>query len=185
MDFLFATIFIGLALAMDCLAVAFATGAHQRDNRIKAMLVLAVTFGFFQFGMTILGWLIGSEFASVISAYDHFVAAALLFIIGGKMVIEGVRDGREEPVNVFSLSTIIILAIATSIDALAIGISYAFLQISPVFPALVIGLIAAAISVIGVAAGGRAGSVLGHRVDIIGGFILFIIGLRILIEHMI
>jgi putative Mn2+ efflux pump MntP len=134
--------------------------------------------------MTLLGWLLGSGFASVISAYDHVVASSLLFLIGTKMIIDGIRDGRrEKPPDIFNLPTVILLALATSIDALAVGISFAFLLVSPVLPAVIIGIIAAVVSVTGVFAGGKAGKVLGRRVDIIGGAILILVGIRILAEH--
>ncbi|MDD1714671.1 MAG: manganese efflux pump MntP family protein [Methanoregulaceae archaeon] len=184
MNLLPSLVLIGLALAMDCLAVSFTIGACQRTRKLEAALILGLMFGLFQAGMTLLGWLLGSGFASSISAYDHVVASALLFLIGAKMIIDGIRDGGgESPPDIFSLPTVILLAVATSIDALAIGISFAFLQVSPILPAVVIGVIAAGVSVIGVFAGGKAGRVLGRRVDIIGGVILILIGIRILVEH--
>jgi len=184
MDLFPSLVLIGLALGMDCLAVSFTIGACQKTRRLEAALILGLMFGLFQAGMTLLGWLLGSGFASFISAYDHVVASSLLFIIGAKMIIDGIRDGGGEKIpDIFSLPTVILLAVATSIDALAIGISFAFLQVPPVIPVVVIGIIAAGVSVIGVFAGGMAGRVLGHRVDIIGGAILVLIGIRILVDH--
>ena len=184
LDLLISFVLIGLALAMDCLAVSFTIGACQKTRKLEAALILGLWFGLFQGGMTLLGWFLGSGFASIISAYDHVVASALLFIIGAKMIIDGVRDGENErPPDIFNLPTVTLLAVATSIDALAVGISFAFLQFSPVLPAVIIGVIAAGVSVIGVFAGGKAGRVLGRRVDIIGGVILVLIGIRILVEH--
>jgi putative Mn2+ efflux pump MntP len=184
MDLFPSLVLIGLALAMDCLAVSFTIGACQKTRRLEAALILGLLFGLFQAGMTLLGWLLGSGFASFISAYDHVVASALLFIIGAKMIIEGIRDGGgEKTPDIFSLPAVILLAVATSIDALAVGISFAFLQVSPVIPAAIIGVIAAGVSFIGVFAGGKAGRVLGRRVDILGGAILVLIGVRILVEH--
>ncbi len=96
MDLIFTSVLIGIGLAMDCLAVSFAVGAHQKTSRIRAAFILALFFGGFQGGMTLLGWLAGTGFADAISSYDHWVAAGLLFIIGGKMIIDGIKDGHEE-----------------------------------------------------------------------------------------
>jgi putative Mn2+ efflux pump MntP len=184
MDLFPSLVLIGLALAMDCLAVSFTIGACRSTRRLEAALILGLIFGLFQAGMTLLGWLLGSGFASVISAYDHVVASSLLFLIGAKMIIDGIRDEKgENPPDIFSPSTVILLAVATSIDALAIGMSFAFLEVSPVLPAVIIGVIAAGVTIFGVFAGCRVGEILGRRVDIIGGAILILIGVRILIEH--
>lgn len=184
LDLLPPLVLIGLALAMDCLAVSFTFGACRSTRRLEAALILALMFGLFQAGMTLLGWLLGSGFASIISAYDQVVASFLLLLIGAKMIVDGIRNSRAgESSDIFSLATVILLAFATSIDALAVGTSFGFLQVSPVLPAVIIGVIAAGVSVIGVFSGCRVGEVLGHRVDIIGGVILIIIGIRILAEH--
>jgi len=184
MDILFSSVLIGIGLAMDCLAVSFAVGAHQKISRIKAALILALVFGGFQAGMTLLGWLIGTGFADIIAAYDHWVASGLLFIIGGKMAMEGIRDGHEEEApDIFNLIPVLILAIATSIDALAVGLSFAFLHIVPFIPAVIIGLISGVLSIAGVYSGGKIGHILGRRVDILGGVILILIGIKILLEH--
>ena len=186
MDLIFTSVLIGIGLAMDCLAVSFAVGAHQKTSRIRAAFILALFFGGFQGGMTLLGWLLGSGFADAIAAYDHWVAAGLLFIIGGKMIIDGIKDGHEEEApDVFNLVAVFILAVATSIDALAVGLSFSFLHIVPLIPALIIGLISAIFSVGGVYSGGKVGHILGKRVDILGGIILILIGVRILLEHLV
>lgn len=184
METLLTSTLIGLGLAMDCLAVSFATGANQRTTRIKAAIILAAFFGGFQFGMTILGWLLGTGFADIISTYDHWIAAGLLGIIGAKMLIEGVKGGEEEESpDVVHLIPVVTLAIATSIDALAVGISFAFLKVEPFIPAVIIGIVAAFVSVVGVYSGGKIGHILGKKVDILGGVILIAIGLKILLDH--
>ncbi len=184
MDILITSVLIGLGLAMDCMAVSFAAGANQRTARFTTAITLATFFGGFQCGMTILGWLLGNGFAEFISAYDHWIASGLLGIIGAKMLIEGVKDEKDEnPPDVLHLIPVVILAIATSIDALAVGIGFAFLQVNPLLPAVIIGLVAALISVIGVYFGGKAGHILGKKVDILGGTILIAIGLKILLDH--
>lgn len=183
METFITSILIGLGLSMDCLAVSFAAGANQRTARLKSAAILAAFFGGFQCGMTVLGWFLGTGFADLISAYDHWVAAGLLGIIGTKMLIEGLKGGDEEPPDVIHFIPVLVLAVATSIDALAVGFSFAFLQVEPFIPAVIIGFVAAFISVIGVYSGGKAGHLLGRKVDILGGVILIAIGLKILLDH--
>jgi putative Mn2+ efflux pump MntP len=176
MEILITSTLIGLGLAMDCLAVSFAAGANQRTARIKTAFILAIFFGGFQLGMTILGWVLGTGFADIISTYDHWIAAGLLGIIGIKMLFEGIHDGEEkEAPDVLHLIPVVTLAIATSIDALAVGISFAFLKVEPIIPAVIIGIVASLVSIIGVYSGGKAGHILGNRVDILGGIILIAI----------
>lgn len=184
MELFFTSILIGIGLAMDCLAVSFATGAHQKTSRARAALILALFFGGFQCGMTLLGWFLGTGFADIINAYDHWIASGLLFIIGGKMAYEGICDGHEEEApDIFNVLAIITLSIATSIDALAVGIGFAFLEIVPLIPALIIGLVSGIISVLGIYTGGKVGHIVGKRVDILGGVILILIGIKILLEN--
>ena len=177
---------IAIGLAMDCFPVPIAAGARMRAGRLRTAATLALFFGAFQAGMTLAGFFLAAGFSSVIDAYDHWVAAGLLFIIGGKMIAEGIRnDGEEEAPDILDIPAVTYLAIATSIDALAIGISLAFLNEPVFFPALVIGIVSAVFSVAGVALGGKLARVLGRRVDIAGGLILVLIGARILMEHMV
>ncbi|HOJ95359.1 MAG TPA: manganese efflux pump MntP family protein [Methanospirillum sp.] len=184
MDLLFTSVFIGIGLAMDCLAVSFAVGGHQKSSRLRAALILALFFGGFQSGMTLLGWLLGSGFADAIAAFDHWVAAGLLFIIGGKMILDGIKDGHEEEApDIFNLVAVLILAVATSIDALAVGLSFALLHITPLIPAFIIGLISGFFSIGGVFTGGKVGHLVGKRIDLLGGCILILIGVRIVLEH--
>lgn len=184
MDLLLTSFLIGIGLSMDCFAVAIAAGAHLRASRLKTAGILALFFGAFQAGMTLAGYLLASGFASLIADYDHWIAAFLLFIIGGKMLYEGVHEREEEEVpDVLNLSAVTVLAVATSIDALAVGISFAFLGMPVLSPAIIIGVVAALVSCAGVFLGGRLAHVLGRRADIAGGLILILIGLRILLEH--
>ncbi|HOX36227.1 MAG TPA: manganese efflux pump MntP family protein [Methanoregulaceae archaeon] len=186
MDLLLTSFLIGIGLSMDCLAVAIAAGAHLKVSRLKTAAILALFFGAFQAGMTLAGFFLASGFASLISDFDHWVAALMLFAIGGKMIYEGVHDGEEEEIpDVMNLAAVTYLAVATSIDALAVGISFAFLGMPVLSPAIIIGVVAALVSCAGVFLGGRLAHVLGRRADIAGGLILILIGLRILLEHMI
>jgi putative Mn2+ efflux pump MntP len=185
MEILLTSALIGIGLSMDCFAVAIAAGGYQKVSRLKTAVILAVFFGSFQTGMTLAGALVGSGFAHRISSYDHWIAAIMLFLIGGKMVMEGVRDGEEGGApDVVNILAVTYLAIATSIDALAVGISFAFLNMPVLVPALIIGAISAGVSWTGVFLGGKLGHLLGRRMDIIGGLILILIGIRILLEHM-
>lgn len=185
MDAVIESVLIGLGLAMDCFAVTLATGATASINRFKTATVLAATFGVFQGGMTIGGWLLGISFASFVNRYAPWIAFLLLAGIGVKMCIEGIRgdDGGERPSSLRA-GVVIGLAIATSIDALAVGISYALLGVDPVLPSLIIGAIASCISFTGVYAGMRLAPVLGTRVDIFGGVVLIAIGVKVLAEHL-
>ena len=185
MDAVIESVLIGLGLAMDCFAVTLATGATASINRFKTATVLAATFGVFQGGMTIGGWLLGISFASFVNRYAPWIAFVLLAGIGVKMCIEGVRgDDVEERPSSLRAGVVIGLAIATSIDALAVGISYALLGVDPVLPSLIIGAIASCISFTGVYASMRLAPVLGTRVDIFGGVVLIAIGVKVLAEHL-
>jgi putative Mn2+ efflux pump MntP len=182
MEQLFTSLLIGIGLAMDCFAVSLAAGAYSPAARFKVALVLASFFGFFQFGMCILGYGIGASFAELISAYDHWVACALLLAVGIKMIKEGLED-EESPLTSLRLGTVTVLAVATSIDALAVGISFAVLDLSPLTPAIIIGFVSLIFSVAGVYSGTRLERILGRKVDILGGAILILLGIWIVLGH--
>ncbi len=184
MGMLVTSALIGLGLAMDCFAVSLAVGATHHAARLKTALVIAGFFGFFQFGMALVGWGLGAGFANHIAAFDHWVAFILLVGIGVRMIIEGVR-GSEEGGITPTLAGVTGLAVATSIDSLAVGISFAFLGIFPLLPSVTIGLFSWALSFAGVFSGRQLQHLLGRRVDIIGGVILILIGIRVVLEHVI
>jgi putative Mn2+ efflux pump MntP len=139
----------------------------------------------FQTGMTLLGWVAGMWLTNLIAGFDHWVAFLLLAVIGGKMVIEGFEgDGEPEGVDVMELVPVVILSVATSIDALAVGMSFAFLQIGILVPSIIIGIVAFLLSFAGVMSGTRLASFLGKKTEILGGLILIAIGLKILLEHL-
>ena len=178
-------VLIGIGLSMDCFAVSLAIGTSTKAKLLNAALIIALCFGMFQTGMTLLGWAAGTHLAELIADYDHWVAFLLLAVIGIKMVIEGWRKEDEQaPVDVRQLVPVIILSVATSIDALAVGVSFAFLQVEILVPALIIGIVAFVFSFAGTLSGTQLASVLGNRVEIIGGVILLTIGLKILLEHL-
>ncbi|MCD6446939.1 MAG: manganese efflux pump [Candidatus Marinimicrobia bacterium] len=178
---------IAVALAMDAFAVSICYGCGLQKFNTKVMLWVAGTFALFQGGMTIIGWLGGSLFAEAIQAVDHFVAFGFLVIIGGKMIYEAFTGADEcyvvDPKKI-KVKRLLLLALATSIDALAVGLSFALLEMQVVVPALIITVVTLIFSMIGVAAGHGLKKVLGRKVEIIGGVILILIGIEILITHL-
>ena len=174
---------IAVGLAMDSLAVSISGGIVMRPFCMRQSLRLALTMGIFQGGMTLLGWLMGVSFSSYITAFDHWSAFILLGFLGGKMIYESFGE-EETTISSFSTKTLLTLGVATSIDALAVGVSMAFLKTSIYFPAFIIGFVTFALSLIGVISGYRFGKIKGINVELFGGIILIAIGVKILIEHL-
>lgn len=183
---LLTTALIGIGLSMDCFAVSLAIGTTTRTRLIYAAAIIAVCFGTFQTGMTIIGWGAGVSLIGLISAYDHWIAFILLTIVGGKMIWEGVwGDDDEAHIEIIRIVPVILLSLATSIDALAVGVSFGVLQTEVLIPALIIGIICFGISFAGVMLGERLEMLLGNKMEVIGGIILILIGIRVLFEHLI
>ena len=180
---LFTIILIAVGLSMDALAVSVAKGMSITSNKWKPALLLAGLFGGFQAMMPVIGWLLGLSFADLIMGVDHWIAFGLLAFIGGKMVLDGFNDKKEED-TCLTMPIALTLAVATSIDALMVGMSFAFLETSILLPIVIIGLITFVLSLLGFIFGSRLGNVFGSRIEIVGGIILIAIGLRILIEHL-
>ncbi|AGB03071.1 manganese efflux pump MntP [Methanoregula formicica] len=179
-------VLIGIALAMDCLAVSLAIGTSTKANLLKTALIIALCFGSFQAGMTLVGWAAGTGLTVFIAGFDHWVAFILLAVIGAKMIHEGLETGEEEEkISNLAFVPVMLLSFATSIDALAVGVSFAFLHMDVLMPALIIGIVAFIFSCAGVLSGIQLKSVLGKRIEIAGGLILIAIGLNILLSHMI
>ena len=174
---------IAVGLAMDSLAVSISGGIVMRPFCMRQSLRLALTMGIFQGGMTLLGWLMGVSFSSYITAFDHWIAFILLGFLGGKMIYESFGE-EETTISSFSTKTLLTLGVATSIDALAVGVSMAFLKTSIYFPAFIIGFVTFALSLIVVISGYRFGKIKGINVELFGGIILIAIGVKILIEHL-
>ena len=174
---------IAVGLAMDSLAVSISGGIVMRPFCMRQSLRLALTMGIFQGGMTLLGWLMGVSFSSYITAFDHWIAFILLGFLGGKMIYESFGE-EETTISSFSTKTLLTLGVATSIDALAVGVSMAVLKTSIYFPAFIIGFVTFALSLIGVISGYRFGKIKGINVELFGGIILIAIGVKILIEHL-
>lgn len=174
---------IAIGLAMDSLAVSISGGIVMRPFCMRQSLRLALTMGIFQGGMTLLGWLLGVSFSSYITAFDHWIAFVLLGFLGGKMIYESFEE-EETTISSFSTKTLITLGVATSIDALAVGVSMAFLKTSIYIPAFIIGFVTFSLSLIGVISGYRFGKIKGVNVELLGGVILIAIGIKILVEHL-
>lgn len=175
---------IALGLAMDAFAVALAAGASGRAAGRRAAFRLSFHFGLFQFLMPVAGWFGGSLVAARIAAFDHWIAFALLAVIGARMIRSGFAHGEETAAGDPSRgASLVMLSLATSIDALAVGLSLAMIGVSIWYPSAVIGIVAAGLTLAGLRLGTRLGALLGRRMEIAGGLILIGIGARILIEH--
>ncbi len=175
--------FIGLGLSMDAFAVSICQGLKMKRLDFKQTVIIALFFGGFQGIMPFIGWLIGKNFETYITSFDHWIAFALLVIIGGKMIIESFESNDSCEVT-SSLKDLILLAVATSIDALAVGITFAFLKMSILLPVLLIGIITFVFCIFGVIIGNKFGSHYKNKAEFLGGIILILIGLKILLEHL-
>lgn len=178
-------IFLGLGLAMDAFSVSVSDGIIIGKAKLSQAAKIALFFGFFQFIMPVIGFAAGSTFADIIKDFDHWVAFVLLAFIGAKMLYEAITKREEEQIkDPLALKTLLVLAVATSIDALAVGVSLAATS-SPVFvSSVIIGIVTFLISGAGVMLGSKCGDLFGNKAEIAGGSILIIIGLKILIEHL-
>ena len=174
---------IAVALAMDCFAVSLAAGTVTKERRIFTSAVLGIFFGVFQMIMAIAGWAAGSSIASTIGFIDHWFAFIILVVIGGKMMYEGIKGEEVHERNYLAVSTLFILSIATSIDSFGVGLSFALLSTGIVSAAAIIGIISFIFSFAGVMVGSRLAARFGSPVEIAGGIVLVIIGIRILFEH--
>lgn len=176
---------IAVGLAMDACVVSAGAGASGRSAGHRASFRLGFHFGLFQFLMPIAGWFAGSVIAGTIAAVDHWIAFAILALVGGHMIKGGLDpEDKVRPGDPSRGWQLILLSIATSIDALAVGFSLAMIGVEIWFPAVVIGLVTAAMSVSGLHLGARLGTRFGHRMEVIGGVILVLVGVRIVVDHL-
>lgn len=184
-------VLLAIALAMDCFAVSIVSGVIMRQDRWKVIAWIAFLFGFFQSAMPFLGWIAMSHFAYQVEAYDHWIAFAMLAFIGGKMIRESFLPEEEQHFNPYDIRTQLLLAVATSIDALAVGISFAcmaaYRTVGSLFlPLAIIFLASFLFSIVGHFLGIRFGRGIGKKVkpELVGGVILILIGLHILLSHL-
>lgn len=180
---------IGVSLSMDAFAVAVCHGLSMPRLNLRHGAVIALFFGGFQALMPFLGWVLGSQFARYIESVDHWVAFALLALIGGNMVREAMSDEEEEETacavtDRLDLKRLFMMAIATSIDALAVGVTFAFFQVA-ILPAItIIGITTFCISLGGVVVGNFFGTRYKKRAELTGGIVLILLGAKILLEHL-
>lgn len=189
--------FIATALAMDAFSVSVTSGMVLQKPRVGAMIKIGLFFGVFQFIMPCIGYLLGSAFSTLISAFDHWIAFVLLGFIGAKMLYEALRGETEEESikNPLDNKLLTMLAIATSIDALAVGVTFATMGMGVISPcsmsglallqsSAIIGVVAFLLSSAGVKIGGHFGNLFGNKAEILGGIVLIGIGIKILAEHL-
>jgi putative Mn2+ efflux pump MntP len=175
---------IAVGLAMDAFAVSIAAGVALGRVTFRPAFRLAWHFGLFQFMMPILGWWVGSTVAGYVAAWDHWLAFTLLAFVGGKMLLDAFRRDQTTPrANPTKGWMLVVLSVATSIDALAVGLSMAFLGVPVLAPAIVIGLVALAFTAVGVVLAGRLFRRCGRLALAVGGLVLIAIGLRVVIGH--
>ncbi len=178
-------ILISIGLSMDAFVVSIGKGISLTDTNKKKMLIIALFFGGFQALMPLLGYFIGTTFSEYITNYDHWIAFVLLAYIGINMIIEALGHDEDDTADSFNIKEIFILAIATSIDALAVGVTFALLpNINITTSVITIGIITFVLSYIGVMFGKKIGEKFGKISEIFGGVILISIGTKILIEHL-
>lgn len=176
---------IALSMAMDAFAVCLGAGTTGQTSSPRPTFRLAFHFGLFQFLMPIVGWFAGATIERYIASYDHWIAFGLLAFVGARMLRSGFDPNGEEKKHDPSRGwTLILLSIAVSIDALAIGLSLALIGVAIWYPAIVIGLVTGLMSWLGLQLGGRLGKQFGKRMEILGGLVLIGIGLRILMAHL-
>lgn len=175
---------IGIGLSMDAFAASICKGLNmQKVNKADAV-VIGLFFGSFQAVMPLIGWILGRQFESYIISFDHWAAFGLLAFLGGKMIVEALKCGDDETAETLDIKELLLMAIATSIDALAVGITFAFLKVNIIGSVSIIGISTFILSFIGVHIGNRFGSKFKTKAELAGGIILILIGVKILFEHL-
>lgn len=183
---LFTVLLIAVGLSMDAFAAAMAHGCVVKQCRFRNATVMALFFGGFQAVMPVIGWAAGIGFKGFISNVDHWVALVLLSIVGMKMIYSALVKRDDEPFKCsLGLRMLVVLAVATSIDALVVGITFSLLDILIIRTVLIIGAVTFAISFVGFYIGAACGRLFGNKIEILGGLILIGIGVKILLEHII
>ncbi|PPF63173.1 hypothetical protein C5E11_08930 [Clavibacter michiganensis] len=182
---LWSVFFVALGVSADAFAVALGKGLHMRRFNVRNALIIAAAFGLFQGVMPVIGWFLGTQFASYITGIDHWVAFVLLGLIGGKMLWEAFSNPEDTEIDDrLKLRELLVLSVATSVDALAVGLSFAFLAISISETAVLIAATTFVLTFAGIVIGHRAGVKFRRPAEIAGGLILILIGTRILLDHL-
>lgn len=177
-------ILIGIGLAMDAFAVSICKGLSMRKMNWKKAIIIGLYFGGFQALMPAIGFILGIGFEDAIKSIDHWIAFILLALIGGNMIKDAISEEKEEANDKVDFKTMSVLAVATSIDALAIGVTFAFLNVNILLAITIIGIITFVISMLGVKIGNVFGDKYEARAEITGGVILIFLGIKILLEHL-
>ena len=177
-------VLIAIGLAMDAFAVSICKGLSMKKMSWKKAIIVGLYFGIFQAIMPVIGYFLGAAFENIVVQIDHWVAFILLVAIGVNMLREAFTNDSENINDDVNFKTMIVLAIATSIDALAIGISFAFLQTNILIAALIIGIITFVLSLLGVKIGNKFGDKYERKAETVGGLILILMGFKILLEHL-
>ena len=181
---LFSLFIIAVGLSMDAFAVSICKGLAMQKITIKKALIVGLWFGGFQALMPAIGYLLGSQFESYITNIDHWIAFVLLFIIGGNMIKEALSKEEEPTSDSLAFKEMLLLALATSIDALAVGVTFAFLKVQILPAVLFIGIITFTLSALGVKIGNIFGCRYKSKAELVGGIILILMGCKILLEHL-
>ena len=180
---LFMLFMTAVGLSMDAFAVAICKGLSVKKITLKHGIIVGLYFGGFQAGMPLIGYFLGSSFAKYIENFDHWISFALLGIIGFNMIRES-REEEEELNSSFGFKAMFPMAVATSIDALAVGVSFAIMKVQIVWAVLFIGVITFTLSAIGVKLGNRFGAKYKSKAELFGGIVLILLGTKILVEHL-
>ena len=183
---IFEILILAVGLSMDAFAVSVTNGMTKKNVNIKWTFAIAACFGIFQGLMPAIGYFLGSTFTQYVTRFDHYIALVLLGFIGGKMLLDGLKkdDSCEFDGTGLTVGALLLQGVATSIDALAIGITFAFLRVDIYYSIATIGLTTFIFSAVGVIIGNKFGSKYKNKAEIAGGVILILIGLKILLEHL-
>ena len=177
-------ILIAIGLGMDSFAVSICKGLSMNKMNWKKAVIIGIYFGAFQAGMPVIGYFLGKGFENVIQSFDHWIAFFLLSIIGVNMIMESIKNDSEKINDSIDFKTMLILSVATSIDALTVGITFAFLKVNILIAIIIIGIIALSLSIIGVKIGCVFGNKYEKKAQLLGGIILILMGTKILLEHL-
>lgn len=175
---------LGIGLAMDAFAVSICKGLSMKKMNWKNAIIIALNFGIFQALMPMIGYFLGTTFESFVTTFDHWIAFILLALIGGNMIKESFDNEEEKKNDKVDFKTMIVLALATSIDALAVGITFAFFDVNLLLAVAIIGIITFIISILGVKIGNKFGDKYQNKAELTGGIILVLLGTKILLEHL-
>lgn len=175
---------VAIALAMDAMAVAAANGAHHRSLSRRKAFAIAGSFGLFQLFMPLVGWMLGAGLTNVIMGFDHWLAFTLLSLIGIKMMRESFQSVEERNICINSVGVLLLLSVATSADALVVGVTFAFVRTAIALAVILIGLVTFTLSLAAISIGKKCGEIWGKKAETFGGLVLIAIGCKILITHL-